>query len=121
MNIRLVWRETAGPAQFLPERKDLPPHGQMRSVPSPSLTTQRNCAAGAVASRQILLGRAGAQDPEHTIQHLAGIAPASATTVRPLPLIPLHERSNVLPLRGTQISHALGLLQLSPQSKGLSF
>jgi hypothetical protein len=39
------------------------------------------------------------------MQHLPSLAPPAATAIRPLPLllIPFHERSNMLPLKITQI------------------
>jgi hypothetical protein len=62
---------------------------------------------------------AGAQNPQHAVQHRPGIAPAPAAPIPPLPLllIPLNKGTDVFPLHITHISHASDLLQLPAKSK----
>ena len=57
-----------------------------------------------IAIRQILPGRAGAQDPKDAVQHVPRIPPRSATPVRASLL--LEERLNDLPLLVGQIHAA---------------
>jgi hypothetical protein len=75
-----------------------------------------------VSRRKILPRRSGAQNPQHTVQHAACIAPASTTTVRPLPmfLFPLHKRPHILPLRVSQIGHASICTQSGTEAIGYS-
>lgn len=65
--------------------------------------------------------RLHAESTKHPVQHVSGVAPASAGTVLPLPLllIPLHKWPYILLLKVTQIRHASGLLQLALQSNRL--
>jgi hypothetical protein len=75
--------------------------------PLPLLKTAVTALIGTIARGKIFPRGAGAQNPNNTIQHAPRIAPATTTTIRPLPnfLIPLNERLHVLPLCFIQIGH----------------
>ena len=87
----------------------------------PLLKTTMRTLIRSVPRRQILPRRSGAQNPQHTVQHAASIAPAPAPTVKPLPklLIPLYKRTDILPLRVVQIGHAFYLHPIRLRSNRL--
>src|SRR3989442_5522721 len=59
-------------------------------------------------------GRAGTQNPEHTIEHPACIAPGATASIAPPLLVPLYQGPEMFPLPVAEISHAPDLLQLRP-------
>ena len=67
-----------------------------------------------VPRRQILPGCAGTQNPEHTIEHPACIAPGATASIPPPLLVPLYQGPEMFPLPVAEISHAPDLLQLRP-------
>ncbi len=74
-----------------------------------------------VSARKILPRCSRAQNPQHPVQSLARIGPATAAAVATLPLllIPVDKVPHGFPLKITQICHASGLLNPSTESKSL--
>ena len=74
-----------------------------------------------VSRRKVVPRRAGPQDPQHAIQYTASIAEATSPAVGPLSafLFPLYKRSQILPLRIGEISHAPCLHQVHDKSNCL--
>ena len=56
-------------------------HAPQRAVADPALKPPMARLIGRIAIRQVFPGRAGTEDPEDAVQHVARIAPRATTTI----------------------------------------